>query len=102
MSTWIPMYVMFLVVFVVVTAHQRSIRHFIAIKNKRKRGMAIVTNEILKKFIGRNCHISIGTFGTSLIGVINDINENWIEVKTKKEIQLVNAEFVQSIKVVDR
>ncbi|MGQ9779751.1 MAG: DUF6897 domain-containing protein [Bacillota bacterium] len=61
-----------------------------------------MTNEILKKYIGKNCYISTGPFGTSIVGIISDINENWLEITTKKNIQLVNAEFVQSIRVVDR
>ncbi|MDF2593316.1 MAG: hypothetical protein K0S75_2782, partial [Clostridia bacterium] len=30
---------------------------------------------------------------------IIDVNENWIEVETKKGNELINAEYVQSIKV---
>ena len=59
-----------------------------------------MTNEILKKYLGKNCLIT--TFNTGILGVISDIHENWLEVKTKKNVQLVNAEFVQSIKVIDR
>jgi len=32
-------------------------------------------------------------------GKIINVNENWIEVETKKGIELINAEFVQSIKI---
>lgn len=59
-----------------------------------------MTNEVIKKYIGTNCNISTGTFGTNLTGKIKDVNENWMEVETKKGIELVNAEFVQSIKII--
>ena len=58
-----------------------------------------MTNEIIKRYIGKNCRISTGSFGTNLIGEIIEVNENWIEVKTKKGMELINAEFVQSIKI---
>ncbi|MTI57862.1 hypothetical protein [Geosporobacter ferrireducens] len=58
-----------------------------------------MTNEVLKKYIGKNCNISTGTFGVNIIGRIIDVNENWIEVETKKGNELINAEFVQHIKV---
>lgn len=59
----------------------------------------IMTNEVIKKYIGKNCKISTGSFGTTVIGKIIDVNENWIEVETNKGNELVNADFVQSIKI---
>jgi len=58
-----------------------------------------MTNEVIKKYIGRNCKISTGSFGTNVSGRIIEVNENWIEIETKKGNELINAEFVQSIKV---
>lgn len=61
-----------------------------------------MTNELLKKYIGKNCLISTGSFGTSIIGNIMEVNENWIEIETKKGVELINSEFVQNIRVVKR
>lgn len=58
-----------------------------------------MTNEVIKKYIGKNCKISTGSFGTNVIGKIIDVSENWIEVETKKGKELINAEFIQSIKI---
>ena len=58
-----------------------------------------MTNELILRYVGTTCSITTGTFGTSLVGKIIEVNENWIEVETKKGIELINAEFVQSIKV---
>ena len=58
-----------------------------------------MTNEVIKKYIGRNCKISTGSLGTNIVGKIVDVNENWIEVETKKGKELINADFVQNIKV---
>ncbi|EOD00361.1 DUF6897 domain-containing protein [Caldisalinibacter kiritimatiensis] len=58
-----------------------------------------MANDIIKKYIGKNCKIIIGSFGTTVIGKIVEVNENWIEVETKKGKELINADFVQNIKV---
>ncbi len=68
-------------------------------KKKKGKGLIIMTNEIIKKYIGKNCRISTGSLGTNVAGKIIDVNENWIEVETKKGIEVINAEFIQSIKV---
>ncbi|NPV44558.1 MAG: hypothetical protein HPY70_11400 [Firmicutes bacterium] len=58
-----------------------------------------MTNEVIKKYIGKICKISTGSFGTNVVGKIIDVNENWLEVETKKGNELINADFIQSIKV---
>ena len=58
-------------------------------------------NELIKKYIGKNCLITTGSFGTNVKGKIVDVNENWLELETKKGKELINAEFVQSIKILD-
>ncbi|KUO53035.1 MAG: hypothetical protein APF76_12720 [Desulfitibacter sp. BRH_c19] len=58
-----------------------------------------MTNEVIKKYIGKKCKISTGSFGTTVVGKITDVNENWLEVETRKGKELINADFIQSIKV---
>ncbi|PKM87706.1 MAG: hypothetical protein CVU87_09090 [Firmicutes bacterium HGW-Firmicutes-12] len=58
-----------------------------------------MTNEVLRKYIGNECKISTGSLGTTVVGEILDVNENWLEVETKKGKELINADFIQSIKV---
>jgi hypothetical protein len=71
----------------------------IIFKIKKRKGVIIMTNQVIKKYVGRNCRISTGSFGTNVIGKIIDVNENWIEIETKKGNELINAEFIQSIKI---
>ncbi len=58
-----------------------------------------MTNELIKKYVGIKCNIFTGSFGIIVKGKIIDVNENWIEVETKKGSELVNSEFVYSIKI---
>lgn len=58
-----------------------------------------MTNEMLKKYIGKTCKISTGSFGANFIGKIIEVDGNWLEVETRRGKELINADFVQSIKV---
>jgi hypothetical protein len=58
-----------------------------------------MTNELLKRYVGNYCRMTTGSYGTTVIGKISEINENWIVVETKKGTELINAEFIQNIKI---
>jgi len=98
-STWIAIYMPIFILFFVILPQQQIIQKSIIKKKKNMRGFITMTNEVIKKYIGKNCRISTGSFGTNVVGKIIDVNENWIEIQTKKGIEIINAEFIQSIKV---
>ena len=99
-ATWIAIYMPLFILFFVILPQQREIRKLVFLKIRKRKGIAIMTNEVIKKHTGRICKISTGSFGTTVIGKIVDVNENWIEVETRKGTELINAEFIQTIKVV--
>lgn len=90
-----PIFVMLFIIL----PQQRRMQKAVLLKIKKRKGLIIMTNEVIRKYIGKSCRISTGSFGTNVIGKIIDVNENWIEVETKKGNELINAEFVQSIKI---
>ncbi|HHT97107.1 MAG TPA: hypothetical protein GXZ90_04345 [Clostridiales bacterium] len=55
-------------------------------------------NEIIKEYVGKTCKIFGGQTVTNGIGKIIEVNENWIKLETKKGVELINAEYIQSIK----
>ena len=69
-----------------------------AVIARKRRRKGTMTNELIQRYIGKNCQILSGTFGNSVSGKIVSVFENWIEVETKKEKQLLNIDFVTSIK----
>jgi len=95
-SSWIAMYLIFIIIFVTT---QNEIVNFIIGKTRKKKGGFKMTNELIKALIGKKCKISTGSYGASVNGIIIEVNENWIEVETKKGLELVNTEFVQSLKI---
>jgi hypothetical protein len=58
-----------------------------------------MANDIIKKYIEKDCRISTGPFGINVAGKIIDVKENWIEVKTKKGQELINTDFIQIIRL---
>jgi len=98
-SLWIAIYLPLFIIFVIILPQQNALRKIVV--KKKKGGRKTMANEVIKKYIGYKCNISTGTFGASLVGKIVDVKENWIEVETKKGVELINAEFVQTIKIVE-
>lgn len=98
-ASWIAIYMPIFILLFVILPQRREMQKGMFIKMKKRRGVLNMTNEMLKKYIGRKCKISTGSFGTSVSGKIIDVNENWIEVETQKGNEIINAEFVQSIKI---
>jgi hypothetical protein len=98
-SSWIAIYLPLFIIFFVVLPQQQHTQMYITRKNKRRKGLMTMTNEMLKKYIGKTCMISTGSMGSSVKGRILDVNENWVEVETNKGIQVVNAEFIMTIKM---
>ncbi|SNS17224.1 hypothetical protein SAMN05446037_1005101 [Anaerovirgula multivorans] len=85
--------------FFIIIPQKREMEKGVLLKIKKRKGVAAMTNEVIKKYIGKNCKISTGSFGTNVVGKIIDVNENWIEVETKKGKELINADFIQNVKV---
>ncbi len=65
----------------------------------KRKGLINMTNEVINKYIGKNCKISTGSFGTTVKGKIIEVKENWIEVQTKNGNELINADYIQSVKI---
>jgi hypothetical protein len=96
-TTYIAIYLpIFILLFVIIPAQD----HVRRLATKRKRRKRIMTNELLKKYVGKTCYVSTGSFGTSVKGEITQVEDNWIEVVNKKGSQLINADFVTSVQPV--
>jgi hypothetical protein len=97
-GTWIAIYLPLLIIILTVN-QQDEYRKIMIIRHKRRRGLISMTNELLSKHIGKKCKISTGSYGSNVTGRILEIKDNWIEVETYKGLELINAEFVQNVKV---
>jgi hypothetical protein len=101
-STWIAIYLPIFILFFIILPQQNGMYAAMR-RNHAKRRIRKVTNETLAKFIGKTCMISAGSYGVNVAGRIVSVNENWIEVENKKgAIELVNADYVQSVRIVEK
>ncbi|GAA0178391.1 hypothetical protein SH2C18_14570 [Clostridium sediminicola] len=98
-ATWISIYLPIFILLFVILPQQRNMHKSAIIKMKKRKGERILVNEIIKKYIGQNCQVSTGSFGISVVGKIINVDENWIEIETKKGNEIINSEFIQSIKI---
>jgi hypothetical protein len=97
-GSWIAIYLPLLVA-MMAAMQQDEYRKILIIKRRKRRGIMNMTNELLNRHIGKRCKISSGSYGSTVTGRILEVKDNWIEVETGKGLQLVNAEFVQTVKV---
>ena len=91
---WIAIFFPIFILLFIIQPQQRRI----ALNSiRRKREGIIMTNEIVKKYIGKNCMVSTGSFGGAISGEITEVTDNWVELSTKIGYRLVNAEFITTI-----
>jgi hypothetical protein len=97
-TTWIAIYIPLFILLFVILPQKSEMQKIIMIIKRRKR-LTKMTNEVIRKYIGEYCKVSSGQYGITVKGKIINVNDNWIEISTRKGNELVNAEFVQSIKI---
>ena len=99
-GSWVAIYLPLFIIFFIILPQQRATYKAVILKNRKRKGAVEMTNELIKKYIGKKCLISTGSFGSSVKGIIIEVNENWLEVETRKGNELINAEFIQRIKII--
>ncbi len=98
-STWVAIYLPLFATFFLILSQQNRLKNLAMFKNMKRKGLINMTNEVINKYIGKNCKISTGSFGTTVKGKIIEVKENWIEVQTKNGNELINADYIQSVKI---
>ena len=99
-GSWVAIYMPLFIIFLIILPQQHAVHKAVLFKIRKRKGVEDMTNELVKKYIGKNCHINSGSLGTNVKGIIIDVNENWLEVETKQGNQLINTDFIQSIKII--
>ena len=92
---WLPIFI----VFFIVIAQQAVARKNAMVMVRKRKGRIAMTNELIAKYVGRDCYITTGTMGVSVTGKIIEVNDNWIEVQTRKGVEILNLDFIQNIKL---
>ena len=97
-TSWLPI----LIVLVMLAQRNAAARCIVTrLRRKRKGGLAM-TNEMIEKYVGYTCDITTGTMGVNATRKILQVNENWIELETRRGSEIINLEFIQRIKIKNR
>lgn len=65
---------------------------------KKKRRISPMTNEILKKFIGKKCSIMSYNSGFGETVTVDDVSENWVSVTAKDgSVKAINIDYIISV-----
>ena len=65
---------------------------------KNKRRLNPMSNEILKRFIGKKCYIMSynSSFGETV--TVDDVSENWVSVTARDgSVKVINTDYVVSV-----
>lgn len=93
----------FLPIFLLHARRRRQRRLVSRRRQQRRTGQqkeASVTNELIQSLIGKTCQISTGTLGESFDkATVEEAKENWIRVRRKGKAQLINTDYITSVKV---
>lgn len=58
-------------------------------------------NEIINTFLGKNCTVTVSGY-SQIKGRITTAKENWIVVETKSGNEVLNLDYVVSIKEINK
>lgn len=87
------LYVCCLLLIILVIIGQRNQRMFIVRRIRRRKRGSIDMNELIQRFLGKNCEIYLNS-GSAVEGTIEMLEGNWISVRTKKNVQLINLDYI--------
>lgn len=70
-----------------------------SLRGQRRTGGQTMEQRMLERFLGQECLICFGVGGETLIGTIDQIEENWLLVTTRHgEREMVCIDFISRIR----
>ncbi len=89
---FVPILMLSLILFITHMAEQNAIATLL---QRRKAGEGTRMKEMATKFLGKNCVIA--TFNNQFMGVITEVTEGALLIKTKRGEEAINLDFVMRI-----
>jgi ferredoxin-fold anticodon binding domain-containing protein len=53
--------------------------------------------EAVKKLIGKECIITTGV-GSSVVGIIESVEDSWVVLRSKGNLEMINLDYVSRIR----
>lgn len=96
MSSYFPVFFLFIVLFLLLREERINQQTRRIIKRKKRKGV-IRVNDIISKYIGKDCLVYV-TGSSALEGEIIAVEENWLVIKTKDGEETVNLDYIVRVK----
>ena len=88
-----------ILLFIILPQQKKKAKKIVINKIIKKERRVYMSKEVFKNLMGKNCLIySIDQYSE---GKITEINDNWLKIETKKNIEIINIEFIEKIEVKD-
>lgn len=88
-----------IVLFVIIVNNRRKVAKIISVLRKRKKRGIFKMSDVLNRYIGKDCVVYVSTGNYSAIeGMVIEIKDNWIVVKTKDGDEVINFDYVIRVK----
>lgn len=91
-------YLYFIVIYLCIILPMMNRNTVRRIKNKKKRRLSLMSNELLKRFIGKKCYVMSynSSFGETV--TVDDVSENWMSVTAKDgTVKVINVDYIVSV-----
>lgn len=96
MSNYIPIIVIFVVLFVLLRNRRAVIARKIIRKRKKEGNREMI--ELAKRFVGKECLISAFDGNHQFSGIIKEVNESAVLIENAGNIEVINLDFVIRIR----
>ncbi len=91
---WYLYFIVIYLCFILPAINRNTVRRI----KKNKRRLSPMSNEILKRFIGKKCYIMSynSSFGETV--TVEDVSENWMSVTARDgTVKVVNVDYIVSV-----
>ena len=97
MSAYIPIIVIWVVLFVILKENkQHNIRRII--RKRRKRGLNDMS-EVFNRYIGKDCVIYLSNSSSNVLECkVPGISENWLTIESRDGVEIINVDYIIRIK----
>ena len=91
-------YLYFIVIYLCIILPMMNRNTVRRIKNKKTRRLSPMSNELLKRFIGKKCYVMSYNSSLGETVTVDDVSENWMSVTAKDgTVKVINVDYIVSV-----
>lgn len=97
MTSYIPVFIIFIVLFIILREeNNRNIRRII--KKRKKRGITAMS-DIFNRYVGKDCLVYVSNGSSNVIECnVTGVNDNWLCIRTRDGDEVINLDYIVRVK----